>query len=203
VIAAASCGRGEAVTLTQDRPASSTSATIAAATPGPFDARMLEIARDYPRWTRIRSSLAWALADCDVPIDRSVFASRSEDDATHGRKLYYLFARDAAAYARREGSAAAGQTLVKESWTPVEVAPDAGHPITEVAVRDGKPHRAGARTGLFVMTKLDPATPETDGGWVYGIVSGDGARVIAAGRLGACAGCHAGAPRDRLFGPPL
>ena len=50
------------------------------------------------------------------------------------------------------------------------------------------------------MVKLDPATPGTDEGWVYGTVSPDGKAVGAAGRVASCMKCHAEAKSDRLFG---
>jgi hypothetical protein len=52
------------------------------------------------------------------------------------------------------------------------------------------------------MYKLDPETPDTDEGWVYGTVTGDGAAVISGGRLASCMSCHLEAPHDRLFGLP-
>ncbi len=65
---------------------------------------------------------------------------------------------------------------------------------------DGRYFRAGKKSDLFIMTKVDPSTPGADGGWIYGTVSADGKTVIAQGQIAACAGCHQSAPRDRLFG---
>jgi hypothetical protein len=52
------------------------------------------------------------------------------------------------------------------------------------------------------MFKLDPKTPGTDEGWVYGTVSADGKQVTSAGRVESCMRCHQKAPHDRLFGLP-
>ena len=49
--------------------------------------------------------------------------------------------------------------------------------------------RATEPAGLFIMFKLDPATPETDEGWVYATVSTAG-QVTSAGRVATCMGCH-------------
>ena len=65
---------------------------------------------------------------------------------------------------------------------------------------DGVRYRAGDASGLFVMYKLDPATPGTDDGWVYGTLTADGRTVTSAGVVESCAGCHARAPHDHLFG---
>ena len=50
------------------------------------------------------------------------------------------------------------------------------------------------------MLKLDPSTPETDEGWVYGTLSADGQRVTAAGRVESCMDCHVDEGRDRMYG---
>jgi hypothetical protein len=53
------------------------------------------------------------------------------------------------------------------------------------------------------MFRLDPATPETDEGWVYATVSPQG-QVTSAGRVASCMGCHeTSATHERLFGVPL
>jgi hypothetical protein len=114
-----------------------------------------------------------------------------------------------------------GQVVVKEAWAPEEV--PAGTPQTPVrrAARvrrggaveevqeeflpyargaDGKFYHAKEKAALFIMLKLEPGTPGTDEGWVYGTVTPDGKRVTAAGRLESCMGCHQDAPHDRLFG---
>ena len=94
--------------------------------------------------------------------------------------------------------------LVKESWRPVQVTRDEEtKPSLDTALREGKLYRKGERMGLFVMLKLEAKLEGTDHGWIYGVVSGDGERVIAAGKLASCMGCHANAPGDRLFGPPM
>ena len=52
------------------------------------------------------------------------------------------------------------------------------------------------------MFKLDPQTPDTDEGWVYGTVTPDGKKVTSAGKVESCMKCHQRAPHDRLFGLP-
>jgi len=66
---------------------------------------------------------------------------------------------------------------------------------------DGKHYKIKEKSGLFIMFKMDPKTPETDQGWVYGTVTADGKQVISAGRVVSCMRCHERAPNDRLFGP--
>lgn len=174
------------------------------AAPGPFDARLLDAARAYPTWPKVTSSLGWASTDCAAPTIPTLHAGTSKDDATHGQKLFHLFAQSHNAYVNDyKKPAPTGQVLVKESWKPVLVPPeDQSKRSPDTVVREGKLYRKGARMGLFLMLKLDAKTEGTDHGWVYGVVSGDGAQVIAAGKLSNCMGCHTNAPGDRLFGPP-
>ena len=40
--------------------------------------------------------------------------------------------------------------------------------------QDGHLYHARQKAGLFIMYRLDPSTPETDQGWVYGTVNRDG-----------------------------
>lgn len=116
-----------------------------------------------------------------------------------------------------------GTTVVKEAWIPEVIAEDGKklHPVRRRIPADGdKPekvlkilpyarkdrrlYRAREKSGLFILYKLDPSTPGTDEGWVYGTVTPDGARVLSAGHIASCVECHRKAPYDRLFGkPPL
>lgn len=149
--------------------------------------------------------------------------SATDEGTPHGRKLYALWAKDVAAYAAltglplRESDPAAvartpgvdgcSQVLVKEAFEPVELSPDEALPAADgrfrlrPAERDGKRFRPGDRKGLFVLFRVDPATPGTDDGWVYGTVA-PGGEVTGVGRLAECVGCHKDAPHGRLFGLP-
>jgi hypothetical protein len=184
---------------------SSAAAPESPAAPGPFDARLLDAARAYAGWTKVTSTFGWASTDCAAPPPPpTLHAGTSKDDATHGQKLFHLFARNHSDYVSDfKKPAPIGQVLVKESWRPVQVPlEEEKKPDLDTALREGKRYRKGERMGLFVMLKLGDKVEGTDHGWIYGVVSGDGARVIAAGKLASCIGCHANAPGDRLFGPP-
>ncbi|MEO5727560.1 MAG: cytochrome P460 family protein [Byssovorax sp.] len=212
---ALSCTRSEAGAPLQALPGTAppavavASATAAAAeipaAAGPFDARLLDAARAYTSWPRVTSTFGWASTDCAAPPPPpTLHPSTSKDDATHGQKLFHLFAQDRSAYVSDyKKPAPIGQVLVKESWHPIPVSPeDQKKPSLDTAMREGKLYRKGERMGLFLMLKLDVKAEGTDRGWIYGVVSGDGSRVVAAGKLSSCMGCHASAPGDRLFGPP-
>jgi hypothetical protein len=116
-----------------------------------------------------------------------------------------------------------GQVIVKEAWLPEEVDPNVVSPQSvtrKVKVRQddgtkwvdveydwvpyteklGHLYHAKEKSALFIMYKLDPKTPGTDEGWVYGTVTADGKQVTSAGRVAACMKCHQDAPHDRLFG---
>jgi hypothetical protein len=198
-------------------PASASNNDSDASSPSRYEARLLEVAKEYTAWGRVDDEVRWAPYLCRMPMPAQAYVSASKDDATHGDKLYSLFAKDRRAYV--EGASAAGQVLVKESWIPARVSdpaaapsrysarvggaspPDADHFHPYARNDDGQVFRATERAGLFIMLKLDDATPDTDAGWVYGTVTPRG-EVTAAGRVASCMGCHVKAPRDRLFGLP-
>ena len=113
------------------------------------------------------------------------------------------------------------QVLVKEAWTPRVLAGDETDPENrEVldplgpglrrgiepahlrpAQKDGQTYVPEDFAGLYLMLKLDDATPGTDEGWVYATVGPD-KQVTAAGRIASCMECHVDAPHGRLFGLP-
>jgi hypothetical protein len=118
-------------------------------------------------------------------------------------------------YVPKDGVNPLGQVVVKEAWTPEEV--DVQRPesvIRRIKVngeervdeflpyvrKDGRVYHAKEKSGLFIMFKLDPQTPGTDQGWVYGTVTADSKKVTSAGRVASCMKCHQDAPHDRLFG---
>jgi hypothetical protein len=158
--------------------------------------------------------------------------SDSKDASTHGQKLYAMFAafKENGSYVKPGQPSRAHQTVVKESWVPEEV-PDDGKPLQPAirryrhfdparacsseyqgevieqkylpyARKNGKLYRAAKQADLFIMYKMDPETPGTDRGWVYGTVTADGKTVTSAGRVASCMKCHVDAPHDRLFGLP-
>jgi hypothetical protein len=151
-----------------------------------FEYCLLEIARSYESYGRVDDEFRLANADCRAAVatEPDLPISSSNDLATHGRKLYRLYAKeqtDSGSYIVAGEANPVGQVVVKESWTL-------------------EPPREKAE--LFIMYKLDPETPDTDEGWVYGTVTGDGAALISGGRLASCMSCHLEAPHDRLFGLP-
>jgi hypothetical protein len=192
-----------------------------------FAPRLLEIARTYEAYGRLDQRLRWAPTDCAAPplcLPRFLL-SRSEDTATHGRKLYSLFVKVMPDYARVTGTYTlvdkpnpVGQVVVKEAWVPEEVTDVASaRPVSRTVrgngqgrqdeylpyARQGKQlYHAKEKAALFIMLKLGLDTPDTDRGWVYGTVSADGRRVTSAGRVASCMKCHEKAPHDRLFGLP-
>jgi hypothetical protein len=198
--------------------------------PADFPELMRQAARDYLAYGRVDDEMRWAPVYCRMPMPGRARVSASADEATHGRKLYSLFAKDRAGYLglAQAKTVAVGQVLVKQSWVPAEVAADrpdersgvdfskvirtpppggskdpfGGDHFYPYARQGDKLFKAEKLAGLFVMAKLDPATPGTDAGWVYGTVAADGKAVTATGRVESCLKCHREAPHDRLFGLP-
>ncbi|HKS16859.1 MAG TPA: hypothetical protein VJU16_06075 [Planctomycetota bacterium] len=136
--------------------------------------------------------------DCWLPtpkLDRST----SVDDLTHGRKLYYLFARDESAYRRgRVGPQPEGQAIVKEAWEPIALRPDDKTDGSNTVAIEGPGKewvhfKAGPKAGLFIMLKRG-------GRWEYATVSADASRVTQSGQVASCLECHRNASHDSLFG---
>lgn len=192
-----------------------------AALPLEFEREMLAVAAAYKSWPRVSDQANFAPTDCMAPRSAGVQRSDSDDAGTHGRKLYYLFAKDPATYTEASwclpdeefdpadlSRRLIGQALVKQSWTAVEGAArrDGDQQSYFVdgdqAFHTGEQFHIGEARDLFVMLKLDPTTPATDAGWVYGTLTPDGQRVTASGRIASCMGCHVDAGFDRLFGLP-
>ena len=185
----------------------------------PFHKELLQVAKDYKAWGRVDDEMRFAPYLCRMPDPGRAHVSTSKDTDTHGQKLYSLFAKDQRAYMMlgEKRTVAVGQVVVKESWVPeetTEVKPggvDAkkvvltgdrtlkGDHFYPYATKGGKVFKASKPAGLFIMMKLDPKTPDTDTGWVYGTVSVDGKTVTAAGKVESCMKCHQDAKYDRLF----
>lgn len=195
---------------------------------GPFDAQILEIAQTYrQQFTRVSDQAHWAPQLCLVPSPGGVLLSASGDSDTHGRKLYFLFAKDQVDYMecgyvnsdssdaaiRAPWKAAVGQALVKQSFVPEPVpVNEAPNPLADdpdpqalppeyTCGADGTLYRTGDPAALFIMLKTDPATPGTDEGWVYAATTPDGQSIFDAGRIASCIRCHEQTTRDRLYGP--
>lgn len=183
---------------------------------GPFAARALAIAAEYKAWGRVDDELRWAPFLCRIPYPGVARPSASEDETTHGRKLYSVFAKNRDAYPMGPHT---DQVVVKESWiaervegpdaayNPGAYRPDGGAPgdagdhFYPFAQSDGGVFRAAAPAGLYIMFKLEPTAPDTDEGWGYATITNEGV-VTASGRVGSCMTCHEDAPHERLFGVP-
>src|SRR5262245_61185182 len=159
----------------------------------PFHKELLQAARDYKAWGRVDDPMRFGIEDCRMPPPARAAMSASPDETTHGKKLYSLFAKDRKQYlAVAEKGSAVGQVIVKQSWAAAEV-PDikpgqtdwkrviptedvgpGGTHFYPYATKSDKVYKASKPTGLFIMLKLDPKTPDTDDGWVYGTVTPDG-----------------------------
>jgi hypothetical protein len=192
-----------------------------------FHERLLEIARSYKDYGRLDDEYRWAPELCRLPNPGVARFSGSKDEETHGKKLYSLFAKQRAEYLVMDKGKtnSMGQVVVKESWIPEEVTDakaerkiivtkgkpkekdedridlsELGDHFLPYAVKGGKTYRAAKQAELFIMFKMDPKTPETDDGWVYGTVTPDGKKVTSAGKVESCMKCHQDAGHDKLFG---
>ncbi len=185
-----------------------------------------QVANEYATWGRVDDELRWAPWLCRLPMPSQARVSQAE--AAHGRKVYFVYASDRAAYVElTRGSRARpdpGFTVVKESFHPrpiegdeLDRVPIPGHPTSEPPsldmshgmpsrdvyrpVPDGEGHLTGAGepAGLYVLRYLGEGAPGTDDGWTYGTLTPRG-EVTASGRVEQCMSCHRSAPHGRLFG---
>ncbi|MEX2185358.1 MAG: cytochrome P460 family protein [Pirellulales bacterium] len=170
-----------------------------------FHAQLLDIAATYEKLGRFDERLRFGPSLCRGPLQSKpepsrVRLSKSGDDETHGKKLYYLYVKDQIRYGSLRKTQEVGQVIVKEAWKPEAAKDERG--VTVAYDRDDEQHyRAGEKIGLFIMTKLAPDTPNTDEGWVYGTVSADGKKITSAGRVENCMACHkSDKTKDRMFG---
>jgi len=176
------------------------------------EAAVLAAAREYKSWPRVTDTVQVAPELCVfTPPEPLIFTSDSDDAFTHGRKLYYLFARDVDAYlsvgrASSEISllsvvaAPKEQVIVKESWHPKAVA-ESAEGREDAVLLDNQWVVPGEQNALFMMLKVgDRDTEGTDQGWIYATTTPDGATVTGIGLIESCMGCHENAPYDRQFG---
>jgi hypothetical protein len=173
-----------------------------------FHARLLEVAAKYQEFGRFDERLRFGPPLCIAPSappkkePNRLRLSKSDDANSHGKKLYYLYVKDGESYAytdigKRQQD---GQVIVKEAWKPEQTKDKRGATVA-FDPDDQEHYRAGEKLGLFIMAKLDPQTPNTDEGWIYGTVSADGKQVSSAGRVENCMACHnSDETIDRMFG---
>jgi len=182
----------------------------------PYAKQIRAAATAYRTWGRVDEHPNIAPTDCAPPwpMDGTpAHVRRSEaEDVPHGKKLYYLWASDRAAYlnlGRRDAAIPNGFAIVKESFAakPLAKRPPATKPGASFGApapiswleHDGKLLGTGDRKDLFVMTKVGDGAG-TDDGWVYGTVAPDGT-VTSAGTVERCMSCHDdAATHERLFG---
>lgn len=177
--------------------------------PPAYAAELTQIAETYAAYGRVDDQTRWAPYMCAMPSAGSIRVSKAETDATHGRKLYTVFAKDRDAYleAVQTGASPVGQVLVKESWHPVQVDESNtemnGFPYSSMRrtarTEDGQLWKMGKKAGLFVMLKKDADTEGTDAGWVYATIDAEN-HILESGAIEVCVECHQQAPQGRLFG---
>ncbi len=175
-----------------------------------FHAALIKGVENYAEaYGNLDDVMRWAPGLCRRPPTSTIRESASGDEGTHGKKLYWLYAKERDAYLKVATGAQqpVGQVLVKEAFVAEPGRGDGNpqhsgwKPLETIVERDGKPFHAGAKESLYVLLKLDPKTDGTDEGWVYGTLTPDGKTVTSAGKVATCMGCHtAENTTDRMFG---
>lgn len=128
----------------------------------------------------------------------TIFKSRCMDSTAHGGKIFRLRVKDDSNYAY-DLTQPDGQTIVMATYNYTQSSKTLG---------DGKSLRLNDSTHLipttagnfFVLYKSNAKAYKTDNGWMYGVVSGDGKRVISKGLLANCMGCHSQSKTDCMLG---
>lgn len=175
-------------------------------------AKLLEIAANYRKYEQVdgRMRMAPVLCAPALPPRPEHRLSRSDDESTHGKKLYTIFAAKVDSIRRTytgetllpgKPQPLTDQVIVKESWLAEELKKGEGENLSPIGP-DGKLYKVGAKGPLFVMYQTDPKDPNSDEGWVYGTLTPDGKKITGIGRLENCMSCHQKAPHGRLFGLP-
>jgi hypothetical protein len=182
------------------------------------EAKFLEIATSYTQWGRVDERLGLSPLDCQAfsvaDSARPAQVRESQAMSEHGQKLYYLFAKKKQDYldlAQALRPNHAGQIIVKEAWTALEIeapTPPSSNtvylslpqPIPYIIIKDGKALQADKPASLFIMRYVGAAQPNTDNGWWYATVSPDKKTVTASGIIASCQGCHSKAKYQGLFG---
>src|SRR5581483_440697 len=85
---------------------------------------VLEAARSYADYGKVDDRRRRAPELCMEPTPPRLRTSASNDETTHGRKQYYLFAKERRAFLQaRDRDQPEGQVIVKESWLQNEKGP--------------------------------------------------------------------------------
>lgn len=163
-----------------------------------FHAQLLDIAGKYESFGKVDDMSRWAPWLCSAPPPPKARVSKSADTGTHGRKVYFLYAKERDAYMKLSANQV-GQIIVKESWMPPAEVGN-GNSAENMSTTTGSAKVPTQKKDLFIMMKLDPAIANSDDGWVYGTVTPDGKTVTSAGRVQSCMSCHTNAQHGRLFG---
>lgn len=183
------------------RDAGAPSAAERAVREGSVRERVLAVAEHYLGFGRVDDYQRWAPFDCMMPPSSTPQADLAPS-APHGRKVYFLYALDRAAYLEHRD--VEEQVVVKEAWVPQAVsmndAISSSYPPICARQSNGECVQPGAFNGLFVMLR-GAATAETDQGWTYATVNPAG-EITAIGRIQQCMRCHQRAQHGRLFGIP-
>jgi hypothetical protein len=160
------------------------------------------IARDYPTWGELDTTLRVAPTDCRMPRVASAgsYTISLAESGPHGTKLYRLYARDPAAYRGVEsGAAQRDQVLVKQAFVAEPFTmPGPGEAPKDTVWTPQGGYRPGAAAGLFVMLR-DASAGTDESAWTYATVAPSG-EVTALGRIESCIRCHRDAPFGGLFG---
>ncbi|MGH7131370.1 MAG: hypothetical protein ACREJO_05435 [Phycisphaerales bacterium] len=160
-------------------------APAVAAPSSEFDADIISASREFNQWKRLTRTPQFAPSLCIPHPEYStmVHMSQSGDSATHGRKIYHLYALDPAAYcdavdmtwmylpgasstpppaAKMPGIR---QVLVKDSFHPIDITPQQfkplpGESLASLPVPSTKPPEAPAIIRVADITAYDTVTPD-------------------------------------------
>src|SRR4030095_15989232 len=150
-------------------------------------ARLEQIAREFFDWGTVQEQAERAITSCKpytIPPNGDAVASESTDDATHGGKLFLVFARFRGEYVGAQVQRA-GQVIVKWSFHAVEASDSQSRAFNFQELMDPKkaatsPLRVVSREGTsippshFLAARCAAGHPSRHAPPLMGIVTHDG-----------------------------
>ncbi len=128
----------------------------------------------------------------------TIFKSRSTDSTTHGGKVFRLRIKDDSNYAY-DLSQPTGQTIVMATYDYTQSRITLGEGKS-LKMNDSLHLVPGTPRNYYIMFKSNATDYKTDNGWVYGVVTPDGKKVLQKGLIASCMRCHSESKTDRTLG---
>ena len=170
------------------------------------DKTLLDIVAGYDKLPLFNYTVKMAAVDTrpynpNDPIvypPTTIFKSRSTDSTTHGGKVFRLRIKDDSNYAY-DLAQPTGQTIVMATYDYTQSRTTLGEGKS-LKMNDSLHLVPATPRNYYIMFKSNATDYKTDNGWVYGIVTPDGKKVLQKGLIASCMRCHSESKTDRTLG---